>query len=275
MHKGIKYEIYIGISISINISVSVSASVSVCVSISIYHPCLTYLSREKVESNNWAQWLHHAKGDCGRFLCPAICERCSAWNTPILCCSKNGGIHEAKDTNCGEFFFYVFSWLFGWIVRPALLLSYTIYTRGRPGRLWFIRGRPFDFGRGGRVGVWMISEKISYRTISRKKEKYIYISWRILCWYKSYTFVRQRKNSYPNQITHTPPPQKSNGRPLKCLQQIIKKVADPLQGTLQEILNVKFLVWASSHIVHIFTIVPVFMTSCILKNEPKSAWRHT
>ena len=42
----------IGISISINISVSVSASMSVCVSISIYHPCLTYLSRGKVASTN-------------------------------------------------------------------------------------------------------------------------------------------------------------------------------------------------------------------------------
>ena len=165
----------IGISISINISVSVSASMSVCVSISIYHPCLTYLSRGKVASTNWAQWLHHAKGDCGRFLCPAICERCSAWNTSILCCSKNGGIHEAKDTNCGEFFFYVFSWLFGWIVRPALLLSYTIYTRGRPGRLWFIRGRPFDFGRGGEWGYEWFQKKYPTERFQGKR-KNIYIS---------------------------------------------------------------------------------------------------
>ena len=39
------------------------------------------------------------------------------------------------------------------------------------------------------------------------------LSWGIMLGKKSYTVVRQEKNSYTNQITHTTP-QKSNGRPL-------------------------------------------------------------
>ena len=34
----------------------------------------------------------------------------------------------------------------------------------------FIRGQPFDFCGGGGGGVWVISEKISYRPISNEKK---------------------------------------------------------------------------------------------------------
>ena len=76
--------------------------------------------------------------------------------------------------------------------------------------------------------------KIFLRKYLRKKILHWkkYLSWRLM-WKKSYTFachgkknlilspeVWQEKNSYPNQITHTPPPpllQKSNGRSLLTL----------------------------------------------------------
>ena len=88
-----------------------------------------------------------------------------------------------------------------------------------------LRGRTFDF----LGGVWVISEKKypadwfrgekvlarKYLAIKNSYTEKIYLSWSIMLEKKSYTVVCQeknsissgfeKKNSYPNQITHTPP----------------------------------------------------------------------